>query len=392
MKPRVLLVHPGTQHAPRLARELENQGALLRFWTGFAQSTRAASGGAVAQRRPVDIPSDKLRTLPWVEASALILSRLPINKERLWHWRNAVFQRLVPQNEIEASDVVVGFDTAAWIVGARARQAGRKFVLDQSVAHPLSRANVVLAAGGDSAMWPEAFVPRLDMVQRAEAEEHRLADVVVVASSFAKRTIVENGVSADKVRVLPYGVGPEWLAIGAARTARASRRPFRFLYVGYLTKRKGLNVLFHAWEGMEAQGLELRLAGGGGLEGGCPPGVVQLGQTSREQLQREMAEADAFVFPSLFEGFGLVVLEAMAAGLPVITTENTAGVDLIESGVNGLLVPPADVGALRGALAALAQSPGKAREMGLAAHQVAAGYTWKKYGERWGAMLQELGS
>jgi len=465
---------------------LEKRGLLWRFWTGVARAaggcgrqddgtkrprgegTGQEAGGERAggfershfeilknrkRRRVVDIPQEKLRTIAWVEVAALLLARLPINKEKLWHWRNGLFQKLVPQTEIEA-DVVVGFDTSAWVIGERAKRAGKKFVLDQSVGHPLSRAKVAREAGGDETMWPEAFVPRLEMVREAEAQEHALADIVVVASSFSKKTLVENGVAEEKIRVLPYGVGGEFIAAGAAKIrglqdngtkgpqgdargahfdrehfdnlkegrpatsySRPVTPPFRFLYAGYLTKRKGIGVLLQAWQGARGKGLEvggaehahgahfdrdnfeiltqnaeLRLVGGGQQPEPLPRGVVCLGQTPREALLREMSEADVFVFPSLFEGFALVILEAMAAGLPVITTPNTAGPDLIEDGKDGLIVPAGDVKALQTAMESLLNDPERARAMGRAAHEKAKEYTWEKYGERWEAMLHELWS
>jgi len=485
---RVLLVHPGTQHAPRLAATLERRGLLSRFWTGVARARDAGEGrgargkgneverlGARGKRR-VDIPREKLRTIPWVEVMALLLARLPINKEALWHWRNGLFQKLVPRREIEAADVVVGFDTSAWIMGEQAKRAGKKFVLDQTVGHPLSRAKAVREAGGCKEMWPEAFGARASMVSKAESREHSLADIVVAASSFSKKTLIENGVPEAKIRVLPYGVGGEFLQAGAAKirgTGREARGegsargahfdrehfdnlkegrpatsysrpvtpPFRFLYAGYLTKRKGIDVLLRAWsalqnvghgarsmelgvggqkeggargKGREAKGAgqetrgagledkgnglealgaglaELRLVGGGEQPHNLPPGVVCLGQTPREALLREMSEADVFVFPSLFEGFALVILEAMAAGLPVITTPNTAGPDLIEDGKEGLIVPAGDANALREAMESLLHNPERARSMGRAAHEKAKEFTWERYGERWEALVRDL--
>jgi starch synthase len=456
---RVLLVHPGTQHAPRLAAELEKRGVLWRFWTGVASPKERGDFERShfdilkerKRRRVVDIPQEKLRTIGWVELLALGLARLPISREKLWHGRNGLFQKLVPQGEIEAVDVVVGFDTSAWIIGERAKLAGKKFVLDQSVGHPLSRARAVREAGGDESMWPEAFVPRTDVVKRAEAQEHALADIVVVASSFSKRTLVENGVAEEKIRVLPYGVGGEFVAAGAAKIrglqdhgtsgpqaakirgtgleargegearhgARGERlealdarhstlvtKPFRFLYAGYLTKRKGIGVLLEAWEATvgcgpwdnrttglqvkDKRAAELRLVGGGEQPLPLPVGVVCLGQTPREALLREMSEADVFVFPSLFEGFALVILEAMAAGLPVITTPNTAGPDLIEDGKEGLIVPAGDANALRVAMESLLNDTERTQSMGRAAHEKAKEYTWEKYGERWEALVREV--
>jgi starch synthase len=143
---------------------------------------------------------------------------------------------------------------------------------------------------------------------------------------------------------------------------------------------------------MLTQNAELRLVGGGEQPSPLPTGVVCLGQTPREALLREMSEADVFVFPSLFEGFALVILEAMATGLPVITTSNTAGPDLIEDGKEGLIVPAGDVEALQTAMAFLLNDPERARAMGHAAHEKAKEYTWERYGEKYEAMLHELGS
>ena len=401
---RALLIHPGTQHAPRLASELCRQGLLWRFWTGFAQSL--STNEVAKSGRVVDLPRDKLRTMPWLECSALLLARLPLNREAVWHWRNGLFQKLVPTSELQAADVVIGFDTSAWILAARAKKLGKAFVLDQTVAHPMARAAQVRAAGGKESMWPEAFVPRLEKVSQAEAKEHELADLVVVASSFSRKTLVANGVAKEKIRVLPYGVGADFLAVGASRCgpienhtpvrirARAAReeRAFRFLYAGYLTKRKGVSLLLEVWNSMCTEQAELHLAGGGLQDSHCGGNVMFLGQTGRAELLREMEDADAFVFPSLFEGFALVILEAMAAGLPVITTPNTAGQDLIDSGKDGLIVPAGDVNSLRDAMASLLNDPDRAKSMGRAAHERAKEYTWEKYGEGWGAILREVSS
>lgn len=386
-RPRVLLVHPGTQHAPRLAAELEREGLLFRFWTGYARSIGNGEG-----RRRVEIPADKLRTIALVELAALVLSRMRFPRERLWHLRNGLFQRLVPQCEIEAADVVIGFDTAAWLIGGRAVHAGKKFVLDQSVAHPLSRAGAVRAAGGNETMWPEAFVPRSEDVRQAESREHRLADAVVAASSFARQTLVENGVPADKIRVIPYGVGDEWIEAGRLRRQqpRPKGRPYRFLYAGYVTPRKGVGILLDAWRQMDVSGAELRLAGGGRVEAENARNLVFLGQTSREALLREMQDADAFVFPSLFEGFGLVLLEAMAAGLPVITTPNTAGPDLLRDGREGLLVPAGDPRLLRRAMEGFLADPERAHAMGERAHETAMQFTWRRYGAAYAGLLRQL--
>ena len=365
---------------------MEREGVLARFWTGWA--TPVNSGG----KRSVQIPGEKLRTRPWVEAAALLLHRAGLHPEKVWHWRNAVFQVLVPEVEIRKADMVVGFDTAGWILARRAKRAGRKFVLEQSIAHPAARAEELKKIGCGEEVWPGAFKPRPGMVTRAEKEEHELADRVVAASSYARRTLKEHGVAEEKIRVLPYGVGEEFLDLGRQRKGREPGTRPRFLFLGHLSARKGLQQLLEAWRGI--QGGELRIMGGG------DPGpwrqlagksVVFPGGGDRRRVLEEMERADVFVFPSLFEGFGLVILEAMAAGLPVITTENTGGPDVIGEGKEGFVVPAGNEGALREKMEWFINHPEKAAEMGRSAYSRAQFLSWQIYGKKyWEEVLEPL--
>ena len=92
-----------------------------------------------------------------------------------------------------------------------------------------------------------------------------------------------------------------------------------------------------------------------------------------------MSRHDVFVFPSLFEGFGLVILEAMSQGLPVIATEHTAGPDLIEEGQSGFIVPIRSAEAIAEKLDLLARDPSMLAAMKVAARKTAANHTWERY-------------
>jgi glycosyltransferase involved in cell wall biosynthesis len=158
----------------------------------------------------------------------------------------------------------------------------------------------------------------------------------------------------------------------------------RFLFLGHLSARKGLRQLLEAWKGVEKG--ELVLMGGGDPEPWkqmAGANVIFPGGGNRARVLEEMEKADVFVFPSLFEGFGLVLLESMAAGLPVITTPNTGGPDVIEEGKEGFIVPAGSVGALREKMEWLIQNPSRAVEMGRQAHARASHFTWETYGQRY---------
>jgi glycosyltransferase involved in cell wall biosynthesis len=100
------------------------------------------------------------------------------------------------------------------------------------------------------------------------------------------------------------------------------------------------------------------------------------------QVLQEMVSHDVFLFPSLFEGFGLVLLEAMAMGLPIVTTANTAGPDLIDDGVEGFIVPIRSSQAIVEKLQLLLDDPSRLAAMSEAAKKRAATFTWSTYGER----------
>ena len=103
--------------------------------------------------------------------------------------------------------------------------------------------------------------------------------------------------------------------------------------------------------------------------------VALLGDVSREQLADEYVNADLFCLPSVQEGFGIVLLEAMAAGLPVIACRAAAIPEVVEDGVTGVLVPPRDPPALAVAMRDLLASPERRREMGDAGRHAVARFT-----------------
>lgn len=101
-----------------------------------------------------------------------------------------------------------------------------------------------------------------------------------------------------------------------------------------------------------------------------------------------MRRSDVFVFPSLFEGFGLVILEAMAQGLPVITTPHTAGPDLIADGVDGFIVPIRDAPAIAARLDSLHRDRDRLAAMGAAARAKAFSFTWTAYEDGLARLVQ----
>lgn len=224
------------------------------------------------------------------------------------------------------------------------------------------------------------------LVRRMRAE-CAAAQAVCVPSSYARSTLLGAGVPAARIHVVPLGVDADRFAPAPPSPVR---RPFRVLYVGRLELLKGLPYLLRAFARLEVPEAELWLVGRPLPEmlpwlDRLPPGLLirRLGPLPQPALPAVYRQVDVLVLPTLCDSFGLVLLEAMAAGLPVITTPHSAGPDLITDGVEGYITPIRDEEALRQRLRELARDPERRQVMGRCGRRrVLEGYTWAHYAAR----------
>ena len=216
-------------------------------------------------------------------------------------------------------------------------------------------------------------------------------DGVVVPGSASKTYVAALG--ADDARV--------WVAPNAVDNERYRRRivdrrdrsgPVQVLFVGRLESEKGVLTLLDAWT--MTDDCELTIVGDGSLRGRVaarvasstmPPVHVQ-GHLGRDDLAERYARADVFVFPSVSDPWGLVLNEAMAAGLPVVATSAPGAVDdLVFDGRNGLVVEPLDVAGLAGAMSTLTADPALRGSMGAESSSIIAGFE----PEAWAAGMRD---
>ena len=397
-----LLAHPGTQYSAQLARQLYLHNSLHRFWTSFAlvQGGLGERAMRAALTRPpkwldhrvlFDVPAEKLRTVPLLEVAAVLQMRFGAEPQIVMHQRNQKVQRAIDQHDIEQSDVVVGFDTSSDLLIDRASRLGRPFILDQTIAHPKSKNRVYEQIRKQFPEWSDDLDVRADEISAAEDAEHRGASLIVVASSFTKSTLIENGVAGDKIFLNPYGVDLKRFTV---RPERNKSRAFRFVFAGLVCARKGIPLLLEAWSKIKPSGAELWIAGpitpAAAAKLTVDETVKILGKVPNPELATIMADSDVFVLPSYFEGFGLVLLEAMAAGLPVLTTTATAGPDIVTERHDGFVVRPGDTGALVEVMDWCLQNREAVAAMGMNARRTAERHSWDAYGDRWQNILQQV--
>lgn len=230
--------------------------------------------------------------------------------------------------------------------------------------------------------------PRTPLKMRAmvaaELRLYRRFRTVVAVSAEIRGVLMRAGVAADRVRVIPNGIpvdvpAPTEAARAALRASLgASPDTFLVLNAGRLTAQKDQALLLQAVGGAPAEGRPLRciVAGEGELRevlageiesNGWSPRVALLG--FRDDVPELLGAADAFALPSLDEGMPMILLEAAAAGLPIVATPVGDIPTLVADGRNGLLVPAGDVSALRLALLRLRDEPGLALRLGAAARE-----------------------
>jgi glycosyltransferase involved in cell wall biosynthesis len=207
-----------------------------------------------------------------------------------------------------------------------------------------------------------------------QVKEYDEVDVILCPSEAVKESFIRRGTDGAKLIVVPHGIKlPEHFPEG---TQAHDAGKVRILYTGQIHYRKGLRYLLGALTQTANSALTCRLVGPefglSGIDWSQYADIVQkTGPKKGADLWQEYAAADIFVLPSVEEGFGLVVLEAMRAGLPVLITSAVGAKDFVRDGVDGFIVPPRSPEALKEKIVWLLDHPEDRRRMGESARQQA---------------------
>ena len=208
--------------------------------------------------------------------------------------------------------------------------------------------------------YPEAEelapMPSAEFIERI-SREWQQADKVIVHSEHSRAALLAQGVDASRCVVIPPAFKS---SIAPVARRPDTSRPFRVLFVGNHCLAKGYHVFVDAAR-KSGKGFEFISVGSQMLKSGyleeASRHVTILGPKSQSGVREQMEKADVLVFPTLSDGFGLVQLEAMAAGLPVIATACCG--EVVRHGLDGLIVPPRDSSAIVAALEELRADPDK---------------------------------
>lgn len=413
LNPQIVVAHLGARMHYSVPVVLERAGMLAQFftdayvgpgsaWQGLPRLAELLPAGyrpaglkRLLGRRDEALPPDKVTAFNLFGAAYTLAQRRagkgkPLERVFLKYGRR--FAERVARHPLCAGQGVYTFLSMAQPLFQQASRQGMKCILDQFIAPWKILAQLLEE---EYEKWPEwettSFwaAPSHDFLEMEEQERH-LADAIICPSEFVAQGLKSLDIPPHKIFVVPYGIEVDRFSV--ARRPWRGRRPLRLLFLGGVNLRKGVPYLYEALKGLDTTRIRTRLVGPVDIQKPyrdlLSDRVELVGPVPRTEVRQHYAWADVFVFPSLCEGSAMVTYEALAAGLPVITTPHAGSV--VRDGREGFVVPVRDPESLAARIDLMAADPELVAQMSRAARQRSREFSWPRYGARLVSALQQI--
>ena len=403
--PTVIVAHPGRQHSFRVAKALKEGGLLFRYVTTvynkddsllmrfvklFLNKDNFQRGSK--RKCPGLDDNDVIQFCELEGILLLALQRIDFTRilsNKVQRYVTNKFQRklanyVIRNPQIEA---VISYDTNSSVLFSILKDKVPHVKLIMDNAHPnrhylYHSYHENWGCVGDFSKTLEACGYLMDS-QNAEVygEEARKADYHIVASSYSTQALVFDNISQNRIFKVPYGVDDNRFL----KSNRSySQEKLQVLFVGEVNQRKGIRQVLEAAKVINSDKVVFNIVGLGKeycseLNSEYESYVHFLGRVPYEELLHQFSSSHIFLFPTMGEGFGLVLLEAMASGLPVITTENCGGKDIVVNEQNGFIIPVGDTKSIIDKVNWALTHPIQLQEMSIEAVNTARNYTWPAY-------------
>jgi len=331
--PPIYLSCLGAFHHFDLARQLAARGLLRRIFSSFPRPRLA--------RERID-PA-LVVSIPWLYTPFMLFDRLPLAdrcqaaKRGLRRLAVELHDRTVAAS-LHSPGVLVGLSGHNFHAGRRMQALGGRWICDRGSSHASHQAGILAA---------EYRRVGLEVPQRLfahvwrELREYAACDLITVPTHFARNTFLAQGVAAERIAVVPYGVDLSRFH----PVDEPPRDELRLLFVGGVGVRKGVHDLLTAFAQLPVAPRGLDIAGP--IEAGFDrvlarhdlSHVTLHGPLPQTALKSLYSRAHFLVLPSVEEGLAMVQGQALACGCPVVSTPNAGAADLFEDGAEGCIVP-----------------------------------------------------
>lgn len=375
---RVAVVLGPGHHGPEVLAALRRRGMLAQAIHKYPRFVVEDGEGKVVSRAPLFDLSTRATWALWRRLPVLRRRETPSGPLTALHGRKAAAA-------LAECDLLI-----AWLhVGLGSLRAARRRGTPALLEHPMNHlAHFAETLREERERWGRSTGNYGDfpLVTRLIAErEYAEAPMISVLSSYSKRTFLAHGVGADRLVELPLGVDHR---LFSPREGRAPG-PLRVVYVGRVELMKGVPYLLEALELLPGVPLELTLVGPVAddlrpiLQRLDDPRIRLSSATGHAALAPIYRGADVLVFPTVNDALGLVMLEAMACGVPVIATDRSGAPDVMRDGVDGFVIPARSAEKIAEKLALFADDPDLTLAMGAHARQrIEASYTLAHHEQR----------
>ncbi len=369
-------------HSFDLARELLRASRLARVHSAYP--ARLTRGEGLPTGSVVNHPA------PYLVARA---SQRLFGADRLRgieRWAVRDFSRSMSA-VIQPGEIFTAMSSIGLEAGRRAKSLGGSFITRRGSSHIL-RQKELLEAEADK--WGVSGPAFDDWIVDRELREYGEADLIEVPSTFSADTFVASGVPRSRLLLAPLGVNLDRFSGGP----RGQSDTFNVLYVGQVSVRKGIPYLLDAFAQVSHPRKSLKVIGSFARDFEVlirrhrlpTDGVEFIDALPQSELVAQYRWAELFVLPSVEDGFGMVMAQALACGAPVLATTNTGARDLLDDD-SGLIVEARDVSALAAGMQSIADDPVLRRHLSEGALRRVQGLGgWRSYGEAFISGLARL--
>lgn len=372
---KVIVSVGGRFHSFNLAQELLKRDALDFIITSYPKFITQKWG----------LPNEKVKSVFIKEILERIYRKLPAFIQNLYNPQAFIcdlFDKLASK-KLEKADIFVGWSSFSLYSLRKAKELGVKTILDHGSSHIVYQYEILKEEYKNWGYKPTFDdLPHPKVIEK-ELKEYKEANYIALSSLFAKRTFLEKGVPENKILYIPYGVD-----LTHFKQVPKQDNVFRIIFVGKVCLRKGFQYLVQAFSELKLKNSELMVVGP--LSNDIMPifekyknNFNYMGRVPQNELYKYYSQANVFVLPSIEDGFGMVINQAMACGLPVIATENTGGPDIIRDGTDGFIIPIRDVEKLKEKIMFFYENQDVARKIGENAQNKAqSAFSWNDYGDK----------
>jgi glycosyltransferase involved in cell wall biosynthesis len=371
---KVSIIVGGKFHAFNLAEQLEKRNHLNQLITSYP---------IWKIYKYYNIKKKKIITIFIKEIIERIILKLNLQKylSFILYCTNLYFQYLSSSKvNFKSTTIIVGW--AGFSLKSFKKYKNYKLIkiLERGSSHILYQSNILLEEY-------KKFNLKYSFDQKLiikELEEYDIADYISVPSKFAEDSFIQEGFKKEKLITIPYGVDLKYFF-----PKKKTENIFRFIYVGSISIRKGVIYTLKAFEELNLREAELILIGKIDYE---ISNIIEkykknknikfIGHINQNNLVEFYNKCDVFVISSIEDGFAMVILQALACGLPVICTVNSGGSELIVDGKNGYIVPIRDVEKLKFRMLDLYSNKKRLIKMKEVLLLNRSKYSWNTYGNK----------